>query len=63
MRIRFETSSATDDFAKLQQEVTTLAADNYSYSIEWEEKRTRKHGAQKLPSQLRGFCFWDMYEF
>ena len=53
MRIRFGIPSTTDDFAKLQQEVTTLAAGNFGYSIEWEEKNTRKHGVQKLPSQVR----------
>ena len=30
-----------------------MAAGNFGYSIEWEEKKTRKHGAQKLPSQVR----------
>ena len=46
MRIRFGIPSTTDDFAKLQQEVTTLAAGNFGYTIEWAEKKTRKHGTQ-----------------
>ena len=53
IRIRFGIPSTTDDFAKLQQEVTTLANGNFGYTIEWEEKKTRKHGIQKLPSQVR----------
>jgi hypothetical protein len=45
--------STTEDFAKLQQEVTALSVGNFGYTIEWEEKKTRKHGTQKLPSQVR----------
>jgi hypothetical protein len=53
IRIRFGVPSTTEDFAKLQQEVTALSVGNFGYTIEWEEKKTRKHGTQKLPSQVR----------
>lgn len=53
MRIRFGIPSTTEDFSILQQEITALAKGNFGYTIEWEEKKTRKHGVQKLPSQVR----------
>lgn len=53
IRIRFGVPSTTDEFAKLQQEITALATGNFGYTIEWGEKKTRKYGAQKLPSQVR----------
>jgi hypothetical protein len=53
IRIRFGVPSTSEDFAKLQQEVTALSVGNFGYTIEWEEKKTRKHGTQKLPSQVR----------
>jgi len=53
IRVRFGVPSTTEDFAKLQQEVIALATGNFGYTIEWEEKKTRKYGTQKLPSQVR----------
>ena len=53
IRIRFGVPSATEGFAKLQKEVTALATGNFGYTIEWEVKKTRKYGTQKLPSQVR----------
>jgi hypothetical protein len=53
MRIRFGIPSTTEHFAILQKEISALAKGNFGYTIEWEEKRTRKHGIQKLPSQVR----------
>lgn len=52
LRIRFGLPSTTDEFAKLQREVTALATENFGYSIEWEEKNTRKWGLQKLPARV-----------
>jgi hypothetical protein len=53
LRIRFGVPSTTDEFAKLQKEVTALATDNFGYTIEWQEKNTRKWGLQRLPAQVR----------
>src|ERR1041385_5577367 len=53
MRIRFGVPSTTEDFVTLQKEVQTLANGNFGYTIEWEEKNTRRYGLQRLPSQVR----------
>jgi hypothetical protein len=53
LRIKFGIPSSTDEFAKLRQEVTDLVSGNFGYTIEWEEKDTRKWGRQKLPTQVR----------
>jgi len=53
MRIRFGLPSTTDDFAKLQTDVTALSNQNFGYTIEWEVRNTRRYGQQKLPSQVR----------
>jgi len=53
LRIRFGKPNATDDFAKLKQEITQLTNANFGYTIEWEEKNTRRWGQQKIPLQVR----------
>lgn len=53
LRIRFGKPDTTDDFAKLKEEITQLANGNFGYTVEWEEKNTRRWGLQKLPVQVR----------
>jgi len=53
LRIRFGKPNATDDFAKLKQEITQLANGNFGYTIEWEERNTRRWGRQRIPWQVR----------
>src|ERR1043166_8792366 len=53
LRARFGGPATMDEFAKLQREVTALARDNFGYTIEWEERNTRKWGLQKLPAEVR----------
>lgn len=53
IRIRFGVPSTTDEFAKLRQEAGALVAGNFGYTIEYEEKNTRRYGTQRLPSQVR----------
>jgi hypothetical protein len=53
LRVRFGRPNTTDDFAKLKHEITDLARGNFGYTIEWEEKNTRRWGPQKMPLQVR----------
>jgi len=53
LRIRFGKPNATDDFAKLKEEITQLASGNFGYTIEWQERNTRRWGQQKIPLQVR----------
>lgn len=53
LRVRFGKPNATDDFAKLKREITELAGGNFGYTIEWEERNTRRWGTQKIPHQVR----------
>src|SRR5436190_22219366 len=53
LRVRFGVPSTTDEFAKLQREVTALASGNFGYTIDWEERNTRKWGLQRLPAEVR----------
>ena len=53
LRVRFGRPNATDDFAKLKNEITQLASGNFGYTIEWEERNTRRWGQQKIPLQVR----------
>lgn len=53
LRVRFGRPDTTDDFAKLKHEITDLAHGNFGYTIEWEEKNTRRWGPQKMPLQVR----------
>lgn len=53
LHIRFGIPATTEEFAKLQVEVTALARENFGYTIEWETKNTRRHGTQRLPTEVR----------
>lgn len=53
LRVRFGRPNVTDAFAKLKREITELAGGNFGYTIEWEERNTRRWGTQKIPSQVR----------
>jgi hypothetical protein len=53
LRVRFGRPNTTDDFAKLKREITDLAHGNFGYTIEWEEKNTRRWGPQTMPLQVR----------
>ncbi|MGO8928271.1 MAG: Wadjet anti-phage system protein JetD domain-containing protein [Limisphaerales bacterium] len=53
LRVRFGRPTTTDEFEELKRAVTDLAAGNFGYTIEWEEKDTRRWGRQKLPEQVR----------
>jgi hypothetical protein len=53
LRVRFGKPNTTDEFAKLKREITDLAHGNFGYTVEWEERKTRRWGSQALPVQVR----------
>ena len=53
LRIRFGKPSPTDDFAGLKAETEALVNGNFGYTIESEERNTRRWGTQPLVSQIR----------
>lgn len=50
--IRFGRPSTSDDWNKLQREISALANGNLGYRIEWSEANTRKWGRQKFPERV-----------
>lgn len=51
--IRFGRPSTSDDFAKLCEQTAVLIGGNFGYTIEFEEKNTRRYGVQRLPAQVK----------
>lgn len=52
LRIRFGRPSSTDEWEKLQSEITALAQAGLGYEIEWIETNTRRWGTQRLPDRV-----------
>lgn len=53
LHVRFGKPDAAEDFAKLRDDISSLANQNFGYTIEWEERKTRKWGTQPFPSKVR----------
>ncbi len=52
LNIRFGRPSPTEDWLKLQSEITALASGELGYRVEWEEVNTRRWGRQRLPGRV-----------
>lgn len=52
LKIRFGKPSPSEDFAKLKTETEALMQGNFGYTVEFEDRNTRKWGAQSLPTQV-----------
>jgi hypothetical protein len=52
VEIRFGRPSTSDEWHKLQREISELAGGSLGYRIEWEETNTRRWGRQKFPARV-----------
>jgi len=52
LEIRFGRPSTSDEWHKLQQEISALAKGGADYRVEWAETNTRRWGRQKFPERV-----------
>jgi hypothetical protein len=62
LRIPFGKPRPSDDFRVLRREIAALANTPAAWHIEWDEVRTRKWGAQRLPTRITFACAEDLAE-
>src|SRR6266702_4126563 len=52
LRVAFGRPSGSDEWARLQAEISALAGATMGYRIDWEEINTRRWGRQRLPARV-----------
>src|SRR5690348_12438483 len=52
LKVPFGRPQSSEEWRKLDAEITALARNDLGYRIEWEQVKTRLYGQQKLPQRV-----------